>query len=89
MAGKFELIKDARGEFRFHLKEANGEIIGSSEGYKSKASAENGIKSVQPTRPVPQWSTRPGSALSFWLARRAHRECVDLTTRRLATMFAD
>jgi uncharacterized protein YegP (UPF0339 family) len=31
-----------RGEYRFHLKAANGEIIASSEGYKSKAAAENG-----------------------------------------------
>jgi uncharacterized protein YegP (UPF0339 family) len=35
MAGKFE------------LKAANGEIVASSEGYKSKAAAENGINSVQ------------------------------------------
>ncbi len=47
MAGTFELFKDARGEFRFHLKAANGEIVASSEGYGSKASAENGIRSVQ------------------------------------------
>jgi uncharacterized protein YegP (UPF0339 family) len=39
MAGKFEIFKDARGEYRFHLTAANGEIIASSEGYKSKASA--------------------------------------------------
>jgi uncharacterized protein YegP (UPF0339 family) len=59
MAAKFELFKDARGEFRFHLKAANGEVIASSEGYrfrlgeskKSKASAENGIKSVQTNAP--------------------------------------
>ena len=50
-AGKFEIFKDARGEFRFHLKTANGEIIASSEGYKSKASAENGIESVQTNAP--------------------------------------
>jgi uncharacterized protein len=47
IAGKFELFKDAHGEFRFHLKAANGEIVATSEGYSSKASAENGIKSVQ------------------------------------------
>jgi uncharacterized protein YegP (UPF0339 family) len=51
MAGKFELFKDHAGEFRFHLKAANGEIIASSEGYKSKAAAENGIKSVQGNAP--------------------------------------
>ena len=51
MAGKFEIIKDKRGEFRFHLKAGNGEIIASSEGYKTKASAQNGIESVQKNAP--------------------------------------
>ncbi|MUL80506.1 MULTISPECIES: YegP family protein [unclassified Mycolicibacterium] len=51
MAGKFELYKDARGEFRFRLKAGNGEIIATGEGYKSKASAINGIESVQKNAP--------------------------------------
>jgi uncharacterized protein len=51
MAGKFEIFKDKSGEFRFHLKAPNGEIIASSQGYKSKESAENGIKSVQTHAP--------------------------------------
>ena len=51
MAAKFDIFKDKRGEFQFHLKAANGEIIASSESYKSKASAENGIKSVQTNAP--------------------------------------
>ena len=40
-------IKDKRGEFRFHLKAGNGEIIASSEGYQTKAGALNGIESVK------------------------------------------
>lgn len=51
MAGKFELFKDHAGEFRFHLKAPNGEIIASSQGYKSRAAAETGIKSVQTNAP--------------------------------------
>jgi len=51
MAGKFEISKDKSGEFRFHLNAPNGEIIASSQGYKSKDSAENGIKSVQTHAP--------------------------------------
>ena len=47
MAGKFELYKDKAGEYRFRLKAGNGEIILASEGYKQKASAKNGIKSVR------------------------------------------
>ena len=51
MAGKFEIFKDKRGEFRFRLKAGNGEIILASEGYKRKASCKNGIASVQKNAP--------------------------------------
>ena len=47
MSAKFELFKDASGEFRFRLKAANGEIIAASEGYTSKAATQNGIASVK------------------------------------------
>jgi uncharacterized protein YegP (UPF0339 family) len=47
MAGKFECYKDKAGEYRFRLKAGNGETILSSEGYKSKASCDNGIASVK------------------------------------------
>lgn len=47
MAGKFELYTDKAGETRFRLKAGNGEIILSSEGYKKRASALNGIESVK------------------------------------------
>jgi len=47
MAGKFECYKDKAGAFRFRLKAGNGEIILSSEGYKSKSGCTNGIASVQ------------------------------------------
>lgn len=47
MAGTFELYRDKGGSFRFRLKAGNGEIVLSSEGYTAKASAKNGIASVQ------------------------------------------
>ncbi len=47
MAGKFELYQDKAGEYRFRLKAGNGEQIGASEGYKTKAAAQNGIESVK------------------------------------------
>lgn len=45
--GHYELKKSANGQYHFVLKASNGEIILSSEMYASKASAENGIVSVQ------------------------------------------
>lgn len=47
MAGKFELKVASNGKFHFNLKAGNGQIILSSEMYESKASATNGIASVQ------------------------------------------
>lgn len=47
MAGWFELSKSTDDQFRFVLKAGNGEIILTSELYKARASADNGIASVQ------------------------------------------
>ena len=47
MAGKFELKKAKDGQFMFNLKATNGQVILTSELYKTKASAENGIESVR------------------------------------------
>ena len=44
---KFEVYVDKAGEFRFRLKATNGEIIGTGEGYKKKASCLNGIESIR------------------------------------------
>jgi uncharacterized protein YegP (UPF0339 family) len=52
MAAKFELYKDAKGEFRWRLVASNGQAIATSgEGYKSKESAKDGIESVKKNAP--------------------------------------
>ena len=51
MAAKFEISKDHPGKFRFHLKAPNGEIIATSQGYESKASAEKGIAAIKAHAP--------------------------------------
>ena len=43
----FEIYTDKADEFRFRLKAKNGQNILASEGYKQKASCENGIESVR------------------------------------------
>lgn len=55
MAGKFELKQAKNGQFMFNLKAGNGQIILTSELYKAKPSAENGIESVRKN------STREGA----------------------------
>jgi uncharacterized protein YegP (UPF0339 family) len=47
MAGYFELKKASNGEFHFNLHAGNSQVVLSSELYAAKASALNGIASVQ------------------------------------------
>jgi uncharacterized protein len=47
MAGWFEMSKSKDGQFRFVLKAGNAETVLTSELYKSKRGAANGIASVQ------------------------------------------
>ncbi len=52
MAAKFELYTDAKGEYRWRLKAANGQTIATGgEGYSSAAAAKNGIASVKKNAP--------------------------------------
>lgn len=50
MAADFELKKASNGQFMFNLR-AGGKVILTSELYKAKASAENGIESVRKNAP--------------------------------------
>ena len=50
MAHKFEIYKDKKGEFRVRFK-YNSEIMFSTEGYASKASAQNAIDSIKKNGP--------------------------------------
>ena len=51
MAHKFEIYKDKKGEFRVRFK-YNNEIMFSTEGYSSKASAQNAIDSIKKNGPA-------------------------------------
>jgi uncharacterized protein YegP (UPF0339 family) len=51
MSAKFEVYKDVKGEYRFRLKAANGEVIAVSEGYTSLDGCHNGIRSVKENAP--------------------------------------
>lgn len=52
MAAKFELYADAKGEYRWRLKAANGQTIATGgEGYSSASAAKDGIASVKKNAP--------------------------------------
>jgi|ERR1044071_647302 uncharacterized protein YegP (UPF0339 family) len=51
MASKFEIKKAKDGQYYFNLKAGNGEVILTSEMYKEKRSAQNGIESVKRNAP--------------------------------------
>ena len=51
MAGYFEIKTAKNGEIMFNLKAGNHEIILTSETYKTRASADNGIESVRKNAP--------------------------------------
>lgn len=52
MSGKFEVYKDKAGEFRWKLIAPNSQEIASGQGYKSKESCMEGIKSVKTNAPT-------------------------------------
>ncbi|MEM6711275.1 MAG: YegP family protein [Pseudomonadota bacterium] len=60
MAGKFEMYTDKRGETRFRMKAANGQVIGTSEMYESEASCDNGVASVPKNAPDAKMDDQTG-----------------------------
>jgi len=52
MPAKFEVYQDAKKQFRFRLKAANGEIVATGEAYTTKRACMNGIASIKKNAPV-------------------------------------
>jgi len=59
---KFNIKEGNDGKFYFNLTAKNGEIIFQSQGYTAKASAENGIESVQTNAPIAEIDDQTESA---------------------------
>ncbi|MFB6069354.1 MAG: HVO_2922 family protein [Halobacterium sp.] len=52
MGATFELFEDAAGEWRWHLRHDNGNIIADGgEGYATKQKAKQGLESVRRNAP--------------------------------------
>ena len=62
MAGWYELAKTEKGQFKFVLKASNGQVILASQMYDAKASAKDGIASVQKNSPMDERYERKESS---------------------------
>ena len=49
---RFDRLESKNGKHYFNLKATNGQIIGTSEMYESKAGRDNGIESVKKNAPI-------------------------------------
>ena len=71
MAGKFELKKSSNGQFHFNLKATNGQVILSSELYKAKRSALDGIDSVRRNAAADHFEKKESSNGQFYFVLKA------------------
>ena len=65
---KFEIFQGKDSQYYFRLKAGNGQTILSSEGYKAKSGAKNGIASVQKNAAdAARFAKKDGDSYSFTL----------------------
>ncbi|WNJ80136.1 YegP family protein [Cedecea neteri] len=86
MSGWFELSKSSDGQFKFVLKAGNGEVVLTSELYKTRASAENGIASVRTNSPLEErYDKKVASNGKFYFNLKAGNHQVIGTSQMYAT----
>ncbi|AIR05937.1 hypothetical protein JT31_15335 [Cedecea neteri] len=86
MSGWFELSKSSDGQFKFVLKAGNGEVVLTSELYKTRASADNGIASVRTNSPLDErFDKKVASNGKFYFNLKAGNHQVIGTSQMYAT----
>ena len=78
MPGTYDLKKASDGQFMFNLKAGNGEVILTSERYKAKASALNGIESVRKNSPLDDRYERKtaSNGKAYFVLKAANHEII-------------
>lgn len=78
MSARYELKPAKNDQFMFNLKAANGEIILTSETYRSKDAALNGIESVKNNSPIDDQYERKKSTSSqpYFVLRAKNHEVI-------------
>ena len=91
MSGWCELSKSSDGQFRFVLKAGNAETILTSELYVARASAENGIASVQTNAPLDERFERKESSngKSFFNLKAANHQVIGTSQMYATTQSRD
>ncbi|MDD3738278.1 MAG: YegP family protein [Lentimicrobiaceae bacterium] len=69
--GKFVISTRKDGEFQFNLLADNGQIILSSEGYKTKQSCMNGVESVRKNAAAERFETKTAKNGKFHFVVKA------------------
>jgi uncharacterized protein len=79
--GRFELRKSTDGQFFFNLKSDNGQVILTSERYKQRDSAVNGIESVKKNAPNETRFERKTSAANkpMFVLKAANHEVIGVS----------
>lgn len=86
MSGWFELSKSSDGQFKFVLKAGNGEVVLTSELYKTRASTDNGIASVRTNSPLEErYDKKVASNGKFYFNLKAGNHQVIGTSQMYAT----
>ena len=77
MPGKFVLKKARNEEFHFNLQAANGEVILSSETYKGRSGAANGIESVRTNAPNDgRYERKQSGAQHYFVLKAANHQTI-------------
>jgi len=89
MAGWYEISKNDKGQHAFVLKAANAQVILRSEQYDAKASAQNGVASVQKNAPmVERYELKTASDGRFYFNLKASNGQVIGTSQMYTTEAA-
>ena len=91
MAAHYELKAAAHDQFMFNLKAANGEVILTSELYKTKESALNGIESVKTNSPHDEQYERKESSSSkpYFVLKAKNHETIGRSEMYSSTAARD
>jgi uncharacterized protein len=90
---RFEILKSRNGQFYWHIKSANGQVLAASETYTAKQSAVHAIDVVRGRRVTYQVWQSPRDLRHYWHIKAANGEILassqGYSSRIAASLTAD